>query len=307
MQRVAVVGLGDIARKAYLPLLSMREGIALFGFSRSPETVAHIRERYRMAGTTKLDEVLNWHPHSAFVLTPSPTHAALVAKLLEAGVDVFVEKPATLSSRETRSLAEQAERGGRVLMVGFNRRFAPLHRRARELWADRKIGLCLLQKHREGAAHPDLFSNYIDDTIHVIDLLRFFCGEGEAVKTQRTLSNGRLVEAVSLVALDSGGQAVVATSLEAGGWRESCSLHGAGASLELAAFSSLRWFEDGDERSWHEGYAKDWTPTLEARGFPQQIDHFFECVASRETPSTSAWDALHTQLLLEAMVARAEA
>jgi virulence factor len=308
MQRVALVGLGDIAKKAYLPLLSAWDGIELLVCSRTAETVAQIRERYRInRGTTDLDELLSWRPQAAFVLTPSATHAALVGTFLEAGADVFVEKPATLSSAETHSLAELATRCGRVLMVGFNRRFAPLHRRARELWGTRTVGLCLFQKHRASPAHADLFSTYIDDTIHLIDLLRFFCGEAEAVETVRVVRDGRLVEAVSVTALAAGGHALIATSLEAGEWRESCSLQGQGASLELDAFSRLRWAEGGEERTWHEGYAKDWRPTLEARGFSAQIAHFFECVATRRSPLTSGWDAFRTQRLLEDMVGRVRA
>ena len=306
--RVAIVGLGGIAGKAYLPVLADRHDVELLPCSRTASTVEQVQARYRLPrGTTELDEVLNWGPQAAFVLTPSPTHGTVVQRLLEGGVDVFVEKPATMSSGETRALAELAESRGRILMVGFNRRFAPLHRRARELWGERTVGMCVLQKHRSGAAHPTLFSNYIDDTIHLIDLVRFFGGEGEAVTTVQRLREGRLVGAVSLVALEKGGHAVVATSLEAAGWSETCNLHGEGATLNLEAFSTLRFAGDAEERVWREDYASAWKPTLEARGFPQQIAHFFECLASREPPVTSAWEAFRTQRLLEEMVARAHA
>jgi virulence factor len=177
--RIGIVGLGGIASKAYLPVLSQRSDVEILVCSRTLSTVEEVQARYGLPhGTTELDELLSFKLDAAFVLTPSPTHFAVAQKLLDAGVDVFVEKPATLKSEETKALAELAEARGRVLMVGFNRRFAPLHQRARELWAGRTVGLALLQKHRSSAAHPDLFSNYIDDTIHIIDLLRFFCGVG---------------------------------------------------------------------------------------------------------------------------------
>jgi virulence factor len=305
-QRVAVVGLGGIASKAYLPMLADRDDLELLACSRSGATVERMQARYRLPHvTTQLDELLSWGPKAAIVLTPSATHKAIVERFLEAGVDVLVEKPATLSSGETQTLADLAEARGRVLMVGFNRRFAPLHRRAREIWGGRAVGVALFQKHRSGAAHPDLFSNYIDDTIHLIDLVRFFCGEGEAVSTVERLKDGRLIGAVSVVALRTGGHAVVATSLEAAAWTETCSLHGDGATLELDAFAELRWREEAEDRVWREDHASAWKPTLEARGFPQQFDHFLECVASRRRPLTSGREAAVTQRLLEDMVARA--
>ena len=302
--RVAVVGLGGIAWKAYLPALAERDDIDVLACGRSAASLERAQARYRLPRvTTALDELLSWGPQAAFVLTPSPTHRVIVERLIDAGVDVLVEKPATMTSGETQALAALAEAKRRVFMVGFNRRFAPLHRRARELWGGRTVGVGLLQKHRSGAAHPDLFSNYIDDTIHLIDLLRFFCGEGRAVTTVERIHEGRLVGAVSLVALERGGQAVVATSLEAAAWSERCSLHGEGASLELDAFAELRFRGEAEERTWREEYASGWKPTLEARGFPQQIAHFLECVASRRLPLTSGDEAFRTQRLLEDMVA----
>jgi virulence factor len=188
----------------------------------------------------------------------------------------------------------------------FNRRYAPLHRQARELWGDRVVALCVLEKHRASAAHPDLFSNYIDDTIHIIDLLRFFCGDGEVVSTVQQMRQGRLVGAVSTVTLQSGGYGMVVTSLQAGRWTERYALHGDGASMYLDAFSRLRLVIEEGERVWEENYASSWKPALEARGFVDQIAHFFECVRSRKQPLTSGWEAFKTQRLLEDMITRVE-
>jgi virulence factor len=270
--------------------------------------VASLRDRYRLArGTTDLDEVLSWRPEAAFVLTPSDTHAALVRSLLEAEIDVFVEKPATLRSEETLALGELADRNGRILMVGFNRRFAPLHRRAREIWGGRRVGLCLLQKHRRDLSPGDLLSTYTDDAIHLIDLLRFYCGEATALETVQSVREGRLCQAISTASLTRGGHAVLTMDLEGGEWRETVSLHGEGASLDLEAFSSLRFTEGSDVRSWSEPYAGGWQPGLEARGFVGQVAHFFDCVASREPSLTSARESFQTQRLLEEMVASARA
>jgi virulence factor len=305
--RVAIIGLGGIARKAYLPLLTAWEGVELLLCSRTPAAVKQSQAQYRLPrGTISMDELLRWEPQAAFVLTPSPTHRAIAGRLLEAGVDVFVEKPATMGSAETQGLAELADARGRVLMVGFNRRYAPLHHQARALWGDRAVGLCVLQKHRASAAHPDLFSNYIDDTIHIIDLLRFFCGDGEVVSTVQQVNQGRVVDAASTVALQGGGYGMVVTSLQAGRWIEQYALHGDGASMYVDAFSRLRLVTGEEEQVRGEVWAGTWTPTLKARGFADQIAHFFDCIRTRQQPLTSGWEALKTQRLLEEMVAKAE-
>ena len=149
--RIGIVGLGGMAQRAYLPVLAGQESVDLAVLmSRRADAVERERARYRVpAGATDLAAFLRHDLQAAVVLTPSPTHFEIVQTLLQAGVDVLVEKPATLSSRETAQLGELAERSGRVFMVAFNRRFAPLYQRAKDLLEGRRVGLCVAEKHRE--------------------------------------------------------------------------------------------------------------------------------------------------------------
>jgi predicted dehydrogenase/threonine dehydrogenase-like Zn-dependent dehydrogenase len=68
-----------------------------------------------------------------FIVTRHATHAKLVCRALETGKAVFVEKPLALTRAETDQIAETIEKTGNDrLMVGFNRRFAPLLTSMRE-------------------------------------------------------------------------------------------------------------------------------------------------------------------------------
>ncbi|HUH97700.1 MAG TPA: Gfo/Idh/MocA family oxidoreductase [Anaerolineales bacterium] len=301
---VGIIGLGGIAQKAYLPILTSMEGTDLALCSRFEQTVVRHQKQYRIsAGVTSLPDLIQLGIQAAFVLSPSSTHEPIARELLEHGIDVFLEKPATLRSEDTRSLAELAERRKRVLMVGFNRRYAPLHVAARKLWQDAPIGLALFQKHRPSPFHPDLERHFTDDTIHQIDMLRFFCGEGEVVSTVQSTSPGLLLGAATTVALERGGYGMVMTYLQAGRWQETYSLHGAGRSMIVEAFARLHMINPQEEVVQEVPYASAWLTTLEARGFNREIQLFLECVTQRSEPPTSGWDALKTQLLLEKMVA----
>jgi predicted dehydrogenase len=62
-----------------------------------------------------------------FIVSRHATHAKLVCRALETGKAVFVEKPLALTRQEANQIAEVVEKTGNDrLMVGFNRRFAPL-------------------------------------------------------------------------------------------------------------------------------------------------------------------------------------
>jgi virulence factor len=302
--RVGVIGLGGIARKAYLPLLTCLEGVELMFCSRTAATVARLQSQYRVPlGATSLEQLLAWRPEAALVLTPSSDHKAIVSRLLRAGVDVFVEKPATMCSADTRELAELADELGRVLMVGFNRRYAPLHQKARAVWGDRPVTLCVLEKQRVSPLHVDLSHQYVDDTIHLIDLLRWFCGEATAVQTVHQVCDARLVSAASTLRLLGGGCGVVATSLQSGQWSERYTVHGGGASLYVEAFTCVRLIDAEGEHRW-EASQGSWTRMLEQRGFAGQVARFFDCVRTRQQPETSAWEAWRTQCLQEELVSR---
>lgn len=304
-RRLAILGLGGIAQKAYLPLLATREGVDLFLHSRRSEVIRDTMRRYRLtSGSADFQDLLRWKPQGAFVLTPSPTHFDLAKALLENGVDVFVEKPLTLHSHQALELNRLAQTQGRILMVGFNRRFAPLHQQARRLWGQRAVGLCVLQKHRPEAAHESLSGNYIDDTIHQIDLLRFFCGEATALITHFRQQTGRMTGAISLARLASGGFACVLTNLQAGRWSETYTLHGDRATLHIQAFLEATLVTPLGEQPLRVDTMAGWLPSLEIRGFTQEIDHFLECIDNRTEPHTSGAEAWKTQQLLEDMVQR---
>jgi virulence factor len=304
--RLGIIGLGGMAQRAYLPVLSSLESVDLaVVMSRRADVVERIRAQYRVPhGVTDSAEFLRQNLEAAVVLTPSPTHFGIVKWLLEAGVDVLVEKPATMSSRETAILGELAEQCGRVLMVAFNRRFSPLYQKAKGLFAGRKVTLCVAEKHRERAVNPSLFAHYYEEDIHMIDLLRWYGGEARAVSTQSLMRDGKLVDAASLVAFEEGGTGIMAASLEAGGWLERVTLHGVGLTVQVDAFRELRVLRgDVDEVSGRE-MAAQWISSLEVRGFEQLVKHFVECVQKRQTPVTSAVEAFKTQVLLEDMVAK---
>jgi UDP-2-acetamido-3-amino-2,3-dideoxy-glucuronate N-acetyltransferase len=74
------------------------------------------------------------------IATPAALHADLARRALEANKDVFVEKPLALTAAEGRALAEEADRRGRVLMVGHLLEYHPAVERLRELVASGELG-----------------------------------------------------------------------------------------------------------------------------------------------------------------------
>ncbi len=305
--RIGIFGGGSIARKAYLPQLVTWPDVEIAGvYSRTEKTVDEVCTGWHINfGATSIPALLERGIDAAFVLTSTPNHFETSLALLEAGVDVFVEKPATASSKQTRMLGDLARRNGRVFMVGFNRRYAPLYRQARDLFNQRRIGFCIVEKHRPSAFHTSLFNNYLDDTIHQIDLLCFYSPEPYAIHTSYEMSNGKLVGATSTARLKDGGIGLVVTCLQAGSWQEKVTLHGGGLSVEVSAFHELRVKQGDHEEVYGVDRPGRWFPDLAERGFSGAIQHFFECVRTRREPETGGAEAVKVQEFMEALVGSA--
>ena len=139
--RLAFVGAGNYASSMLLPHLAQREGVALSTVvTTTALSGANARRKFGFErATTDLDAVLGDPSVDAvFVVTRHSSHAELTRKALLSGKAVFVEKPLALTEDELAGvLAAVEESGNDRLQVGFNRRFAPLLREARERFGTR--------------------------------------------------------------------------------------------------------------------------------------------------------------------------
>lgn len=296
--KVAVIGLGGISQKYYLPILSGKEGLDLQILARTNESIQKTQSVWNIArAADSISDVIHWKPEVAFVLTPSATHYEIVKTLLENEVDVFVEKPATLQVEQTMELAELSARMGRICMVGFNRRYSPLHQRGKDWWEKRKVEFATFSKFRKNPFHKNARDHIYDDTIHIIDIMRFFCGEGELIHKELRMEE-QIVTIAGIFRLENGGIATIVNTMRSGEWREEYTLTGDGSTLDIQAFSALSVYQETEQLSWKENYGGGDDP-LVGRGFSGEIDHFLSCVKTRKNPQTDLSDSIRTQRLVE--------
>jgi predicted dehydrogenase/threonine dehydrogenase-like Zn-dependent dehydrogenase len=128
--RFGFIGAGNYATSMLLPHLADNEGVELAHVvtNRSLSAVNAQRRFHFTEASTDLDPMLADDSIDAvFVVTRHHSHAALTCRALEAGKAVFVEKPLALTDEELDRILETIEATGNDrVMVGFNRRFAPL-------------------------------------------------------------------------------------------------------------------------------------------------------------------------------------
>ncbi|MDQ1911295.1 Gfo/Idh/MocA family oxidoreductase [Paenibacillus sp. GD4] len=86
------------------------------------------------------EAIENTDAKGVVIATPAPTHYEIASYALQAGKDVFVEKPITLSTADAQKLVELAEKLQRILMVGHLLLYQPAIRKIKELIEVGSIG-----------------------------------------------------------------------------------------------------------------------------------------------------------------------
>jgi len=133
--KVGVVGAGSFAAGTLVPAIAGEKGVRLVTIaSNRGFSARHLADKYRFEScTTDAASVLEQPGADAvFIVTRHDQHAAQAGAALRAQKHVFVEKPLAIDREGLAQVLAAQAGSGRILTVGFNRRFSPL---ARELAA----------------------------------------------------------------------------------------------------------------------------------------------------------------------------
>ena len=117
---------------------------------------------------------------AVLVCSPTPTHADITIAALNAGKHVFCEKPVHTSIERIRDVAAAAEKSGKKLQIGFNRRFDHNHRHVQELAKCGALGnveIIKITSRDPEPPSPEYAASsgglYIDMMIHDFDMAMF--------------------------------------------------------------------------------------------------------------------------------------
>lgn len=292
--KVGCIGLGDIAQKAYLPVLTTQPGIELHLQTRTPATLARVADTHRIPREqrhTDLGTLLAQGLDAAFVHAPTAAHPDIVGRLLAAGVPTYVDKPLAYELADSERLVELAQDRGVSLAVGFNRRYAPGYTQVLEHPRE----LIVLQKNRVGLPEdPRLL--VMDDFIHVVDTLRYLVpGEVDDVTVRARVEDG-LMHHVVLQLAGAGFTALGIMNRLSGSTEEILEVSGQDTKRQVLNLSDVIDHK-GQPSLRRRG---DWVPVARQRGIEQVVLAFLDAVAAGKV--LSARDALRTHELCERII-----
>ncbi|MBE7178500.1 MAG: Gfo/Idh/MocA family oxidoreductase [Mucilaginibacter polytrichastri] len=295
--KIGVIGLGDIAAKAYLPVLSAIQGVEIHLLSRDQEKVRSIAKQYRFSGIhTSISSLIAATPDAVFIHAATVAHIDLATPLIEAGIAVFVDKPISLHYDESALLVSLAKEKNTLLMVGFNRRYAPVYQQAKELANPTMI---IMQKNRRNL--PGSVRSFIlDDFIHVIDTLLWLFPFPVTNQNVSFIAEKGMLNQVTVQLIAAGGQTAIGimnrnTSVN----EERLEIMSPEQKCLIENVTTLRIETKNSSNIYR---MNDWEPTLYRRGFAPMIEDFIRAVSEKTTPVILIDDALFTHKICEDII-----
>ncbi|WP_088069123.1 Gfo/Idh/MocA family protein [Gottfriedia luciferensis] len=298
--RIGMVGLGEIAQKAYLPILTKEAKWKLVGaFSPNQEKRERICKQYRIQDFNNLQSLAQ-NCDAVFVHSSTSSHYEIVSYLLKNGIDVYVDKPLAANLVDAEKLVELSYKLNRKLMVGFNRRFCPMYIQAKE--QAKNIASIKFEKHRENHIGQNSFEfTMLDDYLHLVDTVRWMANGKIDLLIGKSIINDEnsLVYATHLYESSDGILLNTEMHRKSGTNLEKLELISEGAIIRV---KNMNNYEVEEMNKTSNAYSPSWDSTLKQRGFEDCIHHFIDCIHSNEKPIIDGLEALKTQIMLEEII-----
>jgi myo-inositol 2-dehydrogenase / D-chiro-inositol 1-dehydrogenase len=192
--RLGFVGLGHITQHAHLAPLAERveKGEVVFQAfcDVNEETASEQAKKWGARGVyTDYRAMFDAEDLDAVYLCIPPTlHTDVELIAAEKGIALFVEKPQTLDVQQAVAYRDAIQSSGIVAQVGFMSRYYPASEKVCELLEGRTARHAHVQLFYSGK-HVRLWTSrmelcggsFVENTIHMVDLLRYFLGDISAV------------------------------------------------------------------------------------------------------------------------------
>jgi polar amino acid transport system substrate-binding protein len=262
--RCGVIGAGQFAKGVLLPALTAQPGVRLQAVcTASGYTSRHVGTTYGAEYcTSDPDEVIVDPNVDALVIaTRHDQHARLTAAAIRAGKAVFVEKPLALDAAGLDDVLDAVRSSpGARLMVGFNRRFAPLALSCREFFSGVAEPLYVGYRVNAGALPADSWvfdaveggGRILGEVCHFIDFVTFMGGAPPVrVFAEEVGRDARSRQNVTVtLRLANGGTGVIAylATGDPAVPKEYVEVFGGGRTAQLDNFRRLSTFRDNRRR-----------------------------------------------------------
>ncbi|WP_334333202.1 Gfo/Idh/MocA family protein [Companilactobacillus sp. HBUAS59544] len=297
MEKIGVIGLGNIAQKAYLPVMAtLQDEFEWHLTTRNAQKGEMLEHKYGFKHFHQtLSELIAEKPLAVFVHTPTKTHFEIIKQLLEAGINVYVDKPVSENLSEVEQLYQLAADKNLLLTCGFNRRFAPFNQELKKVADKRTI---VSEKIREDAPQPTAFAIF-DLMIHSVDTAVYLMDEKITDVKNFLVTNDGNLEQGYMTLFGQKSQVQIITNMVGGSNLEQTTVQGSQTRQVVTDLNKLQTYQTGAVL---QQARPDWENTLVTRGFNPIIHAFLNAVTNGSSNPVSPESAILSHKLCADLV-----
>lgn len=286
--KIGIIGLGNICEKAYLPVITAIEGVELVFCTRNKEKLDRLSKKYRInESASSVDDLINMNIDAAFVHTATESHVGIIEKLLNNNIHVYVDKPISYNYEESVRICKLAKDVNKILMVGFNRRFAPMYSELKNYGTPSVIKL---EKNRINSPNsPEVF--VLDDFIHVIDTVKFLMDDDIENINVNGLKKNELIYNLVVTMTNKNTTCIAMMNRDSGANEEELEYTSCGKKVIVKNLMNSKILINNIEEN---KTFKDWDSILYRRGFESIINEFINAARLGIQPNPTIEDAIKT-------------
>ena len=314
--RVAIIGAGGRAVSTHYPALADIAGVEITAVcDLNEDLMDQAAERFDISGrfTDYKQMIEKEKPDAVYAIMPPHHLHEVAATILEMGCNLFIEKPPSVTTEQLRQLNHIAERNGLLTGVTFQRRFAPLIRRGKELCEKQgPIHTAHSNYYKNHVGNGPYYQGAIDilmcDGIHAVDTLRYLCG-GEV---ESVAADSRRLDAdfwnmnLAMVRFSTGVTGILLVNFMAGFRTFNVEIHSPGASYFCDPEIEGRLHVGNDVEPTQRLDPFEFSGATEAYrafgGYDTSV-HFVDCLRRGVQPETCFADGIKTMELVDAVYA----
>ncbi len=294
---LGIVGAGLFGKALLLPALkkvARSESVRLHTISTSSSQNAyHTGKKYQFENfNTDYKEIINNQEiNTVTILTPHSLHAGMINDALNAGKNVFVEKPLCVNEEELKQIIKTytllCNQFSPVLCVGYNRRFSPHAKKAKAYLNKRQNPLLINYRINAGFVSAEHWvhseeeggSRIIGEVCHFVDMMLFLT-DSEPIRVHaerlsgdnRTVINDDNVAIVIKFADGSVGNIIYTGSGDKAFSRENVEIFFDGKVIVLENYKETLIFKSGK--------MKKFKTINQKWGYKEELIHFFKLIKS---------------------------
>jgi len=183
---IGIIGAGNFTKMTMLPSLKDYASSIKYIVSANGVTGTYLAKKYGISySTTDFKQVLqDEETDSVIITTRHNLHAPMVVESLKAGKNILVEKPLVLNEDELNEVIDTYKKTGGSLTVGFNRRFSPFSKKAKEIIGNSGQPITVIANMNAGFIPQNIWvhdmktggGRIIGEACHFFDLITYFTG-----------------------------------------------------------------------------------------------------------------------------------